>query len=346
MAHAPVPQTVGQRIAGVARVKRLGIGMHSYGLHWKAGPFNDALSFLEYARGLGAGGVQVAIGQRDPAYSSKLRDQCAQWGMYLEAQSTLPADESALARFTAEVQTAQAAGAAVMRTAMLGGRRYETFKTAQDFDAFTARSWRSLTLAEPILERHRVRLAIENHKDWLIPELLGIMRKISSEYVGICVDTGNSIALLEDPVAVVEAYAPFAVSTHIKDMGVAQYEHGFLLSEVPLGKGFLDLARMIQILERANPKIQWNLEMITRDPLEIPCLHDKYWPTFQTMPARQLAEAVALVRAHEQALPRVSDLSDAAKLKAEDDNVRQSLAFFSSLYSSATKSSAPAARSP
>jgi len=327
-------------------VKRLGIGMHSYGLHWKAGPFNDALSFLEYAHTLGAGGVQVTIGQRDVAYTRKLRDKCEAWDMYLEAQASLPADETAVARFTTEVESAQAAGATVMRTAMLGGRRYETFKTSQEFDAFAARSWKSLTLAEPILKSHGVRLAIENHKDWLIPELLGIIRKMSSEHVGICIDTGNSIALLEDPMAVVEAFAPFAVSTHIKDMGVAAYEQGFLLSEVPLGKGFLDLARMIQIVERANPKIQWNLEMITRDPLQIPYLQDKYWPTFQSMLARQLAETVTLVRTHEQALPRVSHLADAEKLKAEDDNVRQSLAFFSSLYSKATKSSAPAARSP
>jgi len=327
-------------------MKRLGIGMHSYGLHWKAGPFNDALSFLDYAHGLGAGGVQVSIGQRDATYARKLREKCEAWEMYLESQASLPADESAVMRFTAEVQTAQAAGATIMRTAMLGGRRYEIFNTAQEFEAFAAKSWKSLTLAEPILKKHGVRLAIENHKDWLIPELLRIVQKISSEYVGICIDTGNSIALLEGPLAVVEAYAPFAISTHVKDMGVAQYEHGFLLSEVPLGAGFLDLARMIQILERANPKIQWNLEMITRDPLEIPYLQDKYWATLKSMPARQLAEAVAMVRAHEQALPRVSQLSEAEKLKAEDDNVRQSLAFFSSLYSSATKSSAPTARSP
>ena len=103
-------------------MKRLGIGMHSYGLHWKAGPFNDALSFLDYAHGLGAGGVQVSIGQRDATYARKLREKCEAWEMYLESQVSLPPDESAVTRFTAEVQTAQAAGATIMRTAMLGGR--------------------------------------------------------------------------------------------------------------------------------------------------------------------------------------------------------------------------------
>lgn len=313
-------------------MKRLGIGMHSYGFAWKRGePFHDALTFLEYAHSIGAGGVQVTIGQRDAAYTRNLRERCETWDIFLEAQASLPADETVVSRFTAEVESAKAAGATIIRTAMLGGRRYETFNTAADFEAFRARSWKSLTLAEPIAKKHGVRIAIENHKDWLIPEFLDMLRQISSEYVGICVDTGNSIALLEDPMAVIEAYAPFAFSTHIKDMGVTEYEHGFLLSEVPLGAGFLDLSRIIKIIERANPKIRWNLEMITRDPLEIPYLTDKYWPTLKTLPARQLAECVGMVRAHQQKLPRVSQLSEAEKLKAEDDNVRQSLAAFAKL---------------
>ena len=313
-------------------MKRLGIGMHSYGFHWKAQTrFHDALTFLEYAHSIDAGGVQVSIGQRDSDYTRKLRQRCEEWDMFLEAQASLPADEPGIARFTAEVQSAVAAGATVMRTAMLSGRRYESFNTADEFEKFRAKSWNSLSLAEPIAKKHGIRLAVENHKDWLIPDLLEIIRKISSEFVGICVDTGNSIALLEEPTAVIEAYAPFAFTTHIKDMGVAEYDGGFLLSEVSLGAGFLDLPRIIKTIERANPKIRWNLEMITRDPLQIPYLTDKYWATFRNMPARQLAECVGMVRTRRQELPRVSHLSEAEKLKAEDDNVRQSLAAFRKL---------------
>lgn len=312
-------------------MKRLGIGMHSYGFHWKAKRFHDALTFLEYAHGLGAGGVQVNIGPRDEAYARALRERCEQWQMYLESQASLPSDEAQRERFTAEVRSAAAAGATIMRTAMLSGRRYETFNSAADFDAFARKSWTALTLAEPIAKKHRVRIAVENHKDWLIPELLDVMKRISSEHVGICVDTGNSIALLEDPIGVIEAYAPFAATTHLKDMGVGASDDGFLLSEVPLGVGFLDLSRIIQILERANPKIQWNLEMITRDPLQVPCLAPKYWTTLAAMPAQQLAQAVGQVRQKQGPLPRVSHLSEPEKLKAEDDNVRQSLVAFKKL---------------
>jgi sugar phosphate isomerase/epimerase len=316
--------------------KRLGIGMHSYGAHWRAartnGPgakFADALGFLEHAHRLGAGGVQVALGAKDSASAPKLRAVAESYGMYFEGQLILPKDEGDMERFESDVRLAKEAGATVVRTACLSGRRYETFDTTEAFREFRARSWRSLTLAEPVLRKHRVRVAVENHKDWLVPELLEWLRRISSEYVGVTVDIGNSIALLEDAMEVAEAYAPFAASTHIKDMGVQEYEEGFLLSEVPLGEGYLDLKRIINVLAKANPQLQFNLEMITRDPLKVPCLTPKYWATMESARAQQLAEALGRVRRSVSAkpLPRTTGLSAQQQLGFEEENVRKSLAY-------------------
>jgi L-ribulose-5-phosphate 3-epimerase UlaE len=143
------------------------------------------------------------------------------------------------------------------------------------------------------------------------------------------VDFGNNVALLEEPMSVVEALAPFAFSTHIKDMAVQEYADGFLLSEVPLGEGFLDLPKMIAVLLKANPKVRFNLEMITRDPLKIPCLTEKYWATMSGAPAQRLASALNLVRQHasKKSLPQTIGLGNEAQLALEDDNVRQSLAY-------------------
>jgi sugar phosphate isomerase/epimerase len=231
-----------------------------------------------------------------------------------------------VARFEAEVRTAQEAGAGIVRTVMLDGRRYESFETAESFKQFADKAWQALVRAEPIVRKHRVRLAIENHKDWRVPELLGILKRMSSEYVGLCVDTGNSISLLEDPLEVIKAYAPFAFTTHLKDMGVQEYEDGFLLSEVPLGDGFLDLPRIVGLLEKANPDIPINLEMITRDPLKVPCLREKYWATLEDLPASELAKALALIREHasKKPLPRVTGLSSDEQVAFEEENVRRS----------------------
>jgi len=322
--------------AEAASRKRLGIGMHSYGAHWKAARdghakarFSDALEFLQYAHQLGAGGVQVSIGKKDSSYAAKIRAKAEASQMYFEGQLVLPKDESGLDQFQSELRLAKEAGASVVRTALLSGRRYETFDSAEAFQRFRAQSWRSLTLAEPILKRHRLRLAVENHKDWLVPELLEWLRRLSSEHVGVCIDTGNSIALLEEPMEVVEAYAPFAASTHLKDMGVQEYSEGFFLSEVPLGQGFLELKGIVAVLQKANPKLQFNLEMITRDPLKIPCLTEKYWATMPGASAQRLAQALAQVKRSKSAqpLPHTTGLSTDQQLEFEDDNVRKSLAF-------------------
>jgi len=111
-------------------------------------------------------------------------------------------------------------------------------------------------------------------------------------------------------------------------MGVAEYEEGFLLSEVPLGKGFLDIHRMMELMRKANPKIQFNLEMITRDPLKIPCLTKKYWAVMEAARGEELAEMLSLVRKKaSRELPMVAGLNAEDRAKVEDKNVRESFEF-------------------
>jgi hypothetical protein len=145
--------------------------------------------------------------------------------------------------------------------------------------------------------------------------------------VGVTLDTGNSIALLEDPHAVVEAFAPWTMTTHFKDMAVAEYGDGFLLSEVPLGEGFLDLPRIVSVLKERRPEVRFNLEMITRDPLRIPCLTAKYWATLGDVRGQELADTLSRVQRHKssQPLPHVSNLSHGDQLEAEATNIDRSL---------------------
>lgn len=305
---------------------RLGVIIHSYGLRQadKSSGFGDPLTFLDYCHRLGAGGIQTSLGARDDAYAERLRKRAAEHGMYVEGSVRLPRDASDVERFAAEMRTAQACGAQVVRTVLLAGRRYEVFDSAAAFHRFAAEGRASLLWAKPVVERLNLRLAVENHKDFEAKTLLNLLKEVGSPNIGVCVDTGNNIALLEEPHEVVEALAPFAFSTHIKDMGVEEAADGFLLAEVPLGQGFLDLPRILTTLRKARPEVRFNLEMMTRDPLRIPCLGEKYWATMDHVPARRLARMLTLVRKHvsKQPLPRVSGLPATERLKREDDNVR------------------------
>jgi sugar phosphate isomerase/epimerase len=314
--------------------KRLGVVIHSFGIRLAAdravgGPgLADPLAFVEYGHKLGAGGVQTSIGARDKEYVAKLRGKVEEYRMYLEGSVRAPQDRDDAERFTTEARTAKDAGAKVLRTVLTNGRRYEVFDTAEAYRKAADRAAQALALAEPVMARLDMRLAVENHKDWRVEDLLGMLKRLDSRHVGVCVDTGNSIALLEDPHEVVEAYAPWAFSVHLKDMGVAEYEEGFLLSEVPFGEGFLDLKKVVAVLRKARPEVQFSLEMITRDPLKVPCLAPKYWATFESLPGRHLARALTMVRKNKppQPLPRVSGLTKDQQLTAEEANVAKCLA--------------------
>jgi 3-oxoisoapionate decarboxylase len=292
-------------------------------------PINEPLAFVEHAATLGAAGIQTRIGLSDKKGVDALRAATERHRMYLEGIVALPKDETDLPQFETEVASAKAAGASVLRTVCLSGRRYETFHSRDEFDEFARRSWKSLTLAEPICAQHHVRLAVENHKDWRMDEMLGWLKRLSSEYVGVCLDTGNSMALLEEPHAVVEAYAPWTMTTHLKDMAAQEYDDGFLLSEVPFGEGLLDLPKVVGTIRQNRPGARLNLEMITRDPLRVPCLTPSYWATMPQLPARELADALARVRQQrfDGPLPTISNLSRREQLVTEAENIRKCLEY-------------------
>jgi sugar phosphate isomerase/epimerase len=307
----------------------MGVALTSYALRWRAESpsatypaFRDALDVLDHCVKLGAGGAQLGFGEWTADFAGRVRDRREALGLYLEGQIAVPGADEDLVPFEARLRLAYEAGATIVRTACLGGRRYETFRSPAEFEAFKQASWRSLERVEPILRRTRVQLAVENHKDWRADELAALMEHLGSEWMGVTLDFGNNLALVEDPMAVVEHLAPYAITTHVKDMAVEPYADGFLLSEVPLGVGVLNLPRIVDVCERHRPDIAWNLEMITRDPLKIPCLTDDYWSTFERVGGRDLARSLRLVASHppKEPLPRIAHRNPADQLAFEEEN--------------------------
>jgi sugar phosphate isomerase/epimerase len=280
----------------------LGIATTSY---INGDPIRDTYQFLEHARSLGAAGIQAPpLGDLE-----KIRERANSLGMYVEAIVSLSS-------FERSVQNAKTMGATCARV-NAGGRRYEDFSTLADFQNFKTKALNAIKIAVPIAEKFKIPLAIENHKDWTLEEQIAIFKSYSTEYLGACLDFGNNIALCEDPMEVAQKLAPYTITTHVKDMGVEPYADGFLLSELRLGEGFLDLRKIVSLL---RPGTKLNLEMITRDPLKIPCLTDRYWATFPEVKAEQLARALGLVQRHATKLPTVGQLSKPELLRTIEEN--------------------------
>lgn len=308
---------------------RMGIVVHSYSSRGnpkvesqKYPGFQNAIDLIEHCHHIGAGGVQTVVKGWTQDFAKKVRDRREKLGLYLEGSIGLPNKMEDIATFESEVKNAKEAGATILRIACLSGRRYETFQTAAAFQEFKKNKIQALQWAEPIVRKHKMKLAVENHKDWYAAELTGILKQLDSEWVGATLDFGNNISLLENPMEVVKTIAPYLMSTHIKDMAVAEYTDGFLLSEVPLGQGILDLPTMVALCKQHNPNVTFSLEMITRDPLEIPCLNDNYWHTSEAT-GIQLAKTLQMVKKHAfpTPLPRVAQLSLDERLALEEANI-------------------------
>ncbi|NOT59641.1 MAG: TIM barrel protein [Acidobacteria bacterium] len=279
----------------------------------------DAMQFLEKCHALGAGGIQTSLNGDLP----KLRARADELGMYIEGMVSIPrnGDMSSLEKQLTDMKSI---GVKVARAAMLSGRRYESFSTLADWKKWVDGSYEAIRLAMPVIEKHKVVVALENHKDWTLEDFQKLLKTYQSEYLQVCLDFGNNISLLDDPMEVITGLAAYAKSTHIKDMAVQPYEQGFLLSEVNLGTGMLDLAKIVQIIQKANPQAKFSLEMITRDPLKVPCVTDQFWEVFPDRNGKYLARTFKLVneKMWHKPLPTVSELSPEARTKVEEDNVK------------------------
>jgi len=295
-----------------------------------ADPMIPAEKFIDLCKSFGGDGCQMDISQlasTEEAYLKRLRSALEEKGMFLELSINARALENsdALAQVAA---TARELGVSRLRTA-LNGRRYEEFFELKKWKDFAAHWQEALQQAEPVLKKHRLLVGIENHKEWLADELAEMLGRLNSPHFGACVDFGNNLALLEDSVEVAQKLAPYVVTTHMKDMAVSEYEEGFLLSEVPLGQGILPLAKIMELLRRSRSDIHFCLEMITRDPLRVPYLDEKYWASYVKRDAVRIDrfKSKILSQASAKPLPRISGMSSTKMLAVEDDNIRRCVSY-------------------
>jgi sugar phosphate isomerase/epimerase len=321
-AAAAAPLAAASKVFAAPPRSKMGLATTCYMTYTR---IRDPIEFMDRANSLGAGGVQMML-PNDAAAARKIRAHAEQLGLYVEAMAPMPKSNDTSA-FENALRVAKEAGAIAARTGTSGGRRYEKWNSLNDWKAFFEESTAAVKKIGPIADRMKIPVGMENHKDWTMDELVGLMKNHSNEYFGVLLDFGNNIALLDAPNSVMELI-PYTKMCHVKDMAVESYEQGFLLSEVPLGEGILDLPKIVDGVRRANPKARFSLEMITRDPLKVPCLTDKYWITFPDRNGLFLARTLSMVdkeSAHLQPLPTYDQLPKVAQMRMEDENVKQCL---------------------
>jgi sugar phosphate isomerase/epimerase len=109
--------------------------------------------------------------------------------------------------------------------------------------------------AVKVAEEYDVKLAVENHIDYTSDECVEFLERVDSPYLGLNLDTGNFLRLLDDPVEGTRKLADKVLATHIKDLkpvkGLNATEWYFF-SSTPVGDGLVDNQKIAQLLYDAN----------------------------------------------------------------------------------------------
>ena len=110
-----------------------------------------------------------------------------------------------------------------------------------------------------------ITIAIENHDCFSVKDFKFILETIDSPYLGICLDTVNSLGALEGPEVVLEALGPWTVNLHVKDFNIRRADHmmGFIIDGTPAGQGRLDLPSLLEQLKPYGRDFNAILELWT-----------------------------------------------------------------------------------
>ena len=123
----------------------------------------------------------------------------------------------------------------------------------------------------PELEKRKIPLAIENHDRFKASEFEYIIRSVNSEWVGICLDSVNSMGAGEGFAEVSKTLIPYTINLHIKDFTIRRVSHkmGIIIEGAPAGKGMLDIKGLVAALRKTGRCRSAILELWTPPEVDI-----------------------------------------------------------------------------
>jgi len=284
------------------------LGIDSFSLRWQDW---DAFQLLEYAASLKLQNVHFSergnLESLDRPYLESIRNRAGELGLRIEIG--MRSFERHSKTFDPSLGTGEEQLADMLRAAdVLGSPIVRCFLGMQadrmgdvPFDQHIAEATRTLRAAAPLAEELGITIAVENHGgvDLLATELRGLIEAVGSEFVRVCLDTGNPAYAAEDPVLAAEILAPYIVTTHLRDTRIWATDDGAMVQWAPVGEGNVDLSRIVEIVERHAPDSAIDLEIITGvAPKAIPYFDpaSDFWAMYPAMPARDFARFVAVAQ--------------------------------------------------
>jgi hypothetical protein len=166
-----------------------------------------------------------------------------------------------------------------------------------------------------------VKLAWENHGgDVQSREMKLAIEAIGRDVIGVCLDSGNPVWMLEDPHRTLETLIPYAETSHVRDSAVWNVPEGVAVRWVNMGDGNVDIDGWIRKFIQAKPGVPIIFENLVSGAPRIHRIYDPtFWDNWRQMPQWEFARflAVAAKGSPKPAVPRPAEKT-AGQQKIED----------------------------
>ncbi len=105
----------------------------------------------------------------------------------------------------------------------------------------------------PLIDKYGMQIAIENHTDTFADEIIWLVNRLNHPLIGTCVDTMNSLQVIENPYYAMERMLPRANCCHFSDDIIVVDPLGVHDIGAPHGQGSMDCPAMLtQIREKSS----------------------------------------------------------------------------------------------
>ena len=277
------------------------LGINTYclrALNW------DDRRLLDYAAGLKMDAVFLQDSRdpkaMDPAHWAEVKRWAAELGLHLEtgAGGIFPkapeAFDAAVENLRLHIRRARAMGSPIVRGVIASDRAsLPPGPVARHIETMV----RLLKAVRNEVLDAGLKVAIEVHKDLLAWEFKELVESAGKDFVGIYMDTGNPVFVLEHPLTTLETLAPYVATLHLRDSVIYEHRRGVAVHWVPLGEGVVDFRAIVARARELCPHVHVYVKPITGRPAQvIPYLEEGFWKLFPEKRARDLARFLALAK--------------------------------------------------
>jgi sugar phosphate isomerase/epimerase len=274
--------SVSQVRAQHASIPFQGLGINTYCV--RSLNLHDA-ALLEYAASLHCDAIFLQDSRdpnaQNPAHWREVRELAKRHGLHLETGGggVLPRSaedfQPKVEYVRTQIRRAAAMGSPIMRAVIASDRFSMPDGPVEQHIETMVKLLR--TVRNEAIDAG-VKIAVEVHKDLNAWEYAVLVEEAGKDFVGIYLDTGNPVFVMEHPMTTVEILGKYALTFHLRDSVVYEHPKGIAVQWVPLGEGTVNFREIIAKAKELCPQVYvYSKPIGGRPPVVLPVWDEAYW---------------------------------------------------------------------